>query len=236
MAKSPESKPSEIQISMPEVVKFVRQLAHDLRNHLNAAELQSAYLMEIAENDEVRQEIRRLRGMIAQVGGNLQGLTAALSQPRLTEMPYTAKDFVEDLQQKIATDYAAESARVKWEESVGDAMLNIDPQLLLPALAELFANAFRHERGEGAITASARVDQGRFIFTLSEPKRAFAGSTENWGREPLRTLGQGHYGLGLYRTRAAVEAHQGEFSARHDPATSSLVTTVSLPLAPPDAQ
>jgi K+-sensing histidine kinase KdpD len=174
--------------------------------------------------------------MIAQVGANLQGLTAALSQPRLTEMPYAAKDFIEDLQQKIATDYAAESAGVKWEESVGDAVLNIDPQVLLPALAELFANAFRHERGEGAITASARVDEGRFVFTLSEPKRAFARSTENWGCEPLRALGQGHYGLGLYRTRAAVEAHQGDFRAHHDSATSSLVTVVSLPLAPPDAQ
>lgn len=236
MAKSSESEPSEIQISMPEVVKFVRQLAHDLRNHLNAAELQSAYLLEIAENDELREEIRRLRGMIAQVGANLQGLTAALSQPRLTEMPYAAKDFVEDLQQKIATDYPAESAQVTWEESVGDATVNIDPQLLLPALAELFANAFRHDRGEGPITASARADKGRFLFALSEPKRAFARPTENWGREPLRALGQGHYGLGLYRTRATVEAHKGEFSAHHDSATSALVTTVSLPLATPEAE
>src|SRR3954471_6925438 len=111
MAKSSEPEPNEISLSMPEVVKFVRQLAHDLRNHLNAAELQSAYLLEIAENNELRDEIKRLRGMIAQVGGNLQGLTAALSQPRLTDMPYAAKDFVEDLQQKIATDYPADSAQ-----------------------------------------------------------------------------------------------------------------------------
>ena len=235
MAESSESQSPEIQLSMPELVKFVRQLAHDLRNHLNAAELQSAYLMEIAENAEVREEIRRLRGMIAQVGANLQAVTAALSQPRLTEMPYAAKDFLEDLRLKIATDYPAESAQVKWDETVGDATLNIDPQLLLPALAELFANAFRHEPGEGPITAAARVDKARFIFTLSEPKQAFARSTENWGREPLRTLGQGHYGLGLYRTRATVEAHQGEFGASHDSATSSLITTVSLPLAAPEA-
>jgi K+-sensing histidine kinase KdpD len=234
MAKSSDPNPSDIQISMPEVVKFVRQLAHDLRNHLNAAELQSAYLLEIAENDELREEIRRLRGMVAQVGANLQGLTAALSQPRLTEMPYAAKDFVEDLQQKIATDFPAQSAQIKWEEAVGDATLNIDPQLFLPALAELFANAFRHDRGEGAINATARVHNGRFVFTLSEPKKGFAGSTENWGRAPLRALGQGHYGLGLYRTRATVEAHNGSFSALHDSAASSLVTTVSLPLAPPD--
>jgi K+-sensing histidine kinase KdpD len=227
--------PAEIQISMPQVVKFIRQLAHDLRNHLNAAELQSAYLAEIAENNEVREEIKRLRGMIAQVGVNLQDLTTALGQPRLTEMPYAAKDFVEDLQQKLAADYPEEAGQVKWEVAPGDATLDIDPQLLLPALLELFANAFRHERAEGAITATARTENDRFIFTLSEPKQNFEHSTENWGREPFRALGQGHYGLGLHRTRAIVEAHGAKFAAHHDKGTSSLVTTMSFPVAAPDA-
>jgi K+-sensing histidine kinase KdpD len=226
---------SEIQVSMPEVVKFVRQLAHDLRNHLNAAELQSAYLSEIAENSELREEIKRLRGMISQVGTSLQELTTALGQPRLTEMPYAAKDLIEDLQQKLATDYPQETANVKWDTGAEDATLNIDPQLLLPALVELFANAFRHERADGVITVGARTENGRFTFTLSEPKRDFQRSTEGWGREPLRSLGQGHYGLGLHRTRAIVEAHGGEFSARHDKDTSSLVTTITLPLAASDA-
>jgi K+-sensing histidine kinase KdpD len=216
---------------MADVVKFVRQLAHDLRNHLNAAELQSAYLAEIAENNELRDEIKRLRGMISQVGGNLQELTAVLGRPRLTEMSYAAKDFVEDLQEKLATDYPQETQNVKWEAAGVDATLNIDPQLLLPALVELFANAFRHERGEGVITATARTETDRFIFTLSEPKQNFERSTGNWGGEPFRVLGQGHYGLGLHRTRAIVEAHGGEFTARHDQTTSTLVTTISLPLA-----
>ena len=230
-----KSTPTEIQLSMSELVKFVRQLAHDLRNHLNAAELQSAYLLEIAENNEVRDEIKRLRGMIAQVGGNLQDLTAALSPPRLTEMPYAAKDLIEDLEQKIANDYPAENEHVNWDVDVGDATLNIDPQLLLPVLSELFANAFRHDRGAGPITAAARTDKARFVFTLSEPKPAFDLSTENWGREPLRALGQGRYGLGLYRARATIEAHRGQFSARHDKKTGLLVTTIALPLAAPDA-
>src|SRR3954469_12734430 len=136
MAKSPEltASPSPIQISMPEVVKFIRQLAHDLRNHLNAAELQSAYLAEIAENDEVREEIKRLRGMVAQVGVSLQELTAALSQTPLTTMPYSAKELIEDLQQKLGTVYPAESAELKWEIAEMDAALDIDPQLLWPAL------------------------------------------------------------------------------------------------------
>jgi len=230
-----ESNSAEIQISMPELVKFVRQLAHDLRNHLNAAELQSAYLLEIAENNELRDEIKRLRGMIAQVGANLQGLTTALSQPRLNEMPYAAKDLIEDLQQKIASGFPAENEQVKWDVEVGDATLDIDPQLLLPVLSELFANAFRHDRGTGPITATARTDKTQFVFTLSEPKPALDRSTENWGREPLRALGQGRYGLGLYRVRATIEAHRGQFSARHDKKSGSLVTTIALPLAPTGA-
>src|ERR1700731_5493612 len=121
MAESSKPSSPEIQVSMPEVVKFVRQLAHDLRNHLNAAELQSAYLAEIAENNEMRDEIKRLRGMIAQVGVNLQELTKALGQPRLTEMPYAAKDFVEDLQQKLAADYPEERKSVKWDAAAGEA-------------------------------------------------------------------------------------------------------------------
>jgi K+-sensing histidine kinase KdpD len=235
MAESSKPSPPEIQVSMPEVVKFIRQLAHDLRNHLNAAELQSAYLIEIAENSELRDEIKRLRGMIGQVGVSLQELTAALSQPRLTKMPYAAKDLIEDLQQKLATDYPEESARVKWHEAAGDATLDIDPQLLLSALLELFANAFHHDRADGVISAMARTENGRFTFTLSEPKRNFERSTEHWGREPLRALGQGHYGLGLHRTRAIIEAHGAEFAARHDKDSSSLVTTVTFLLAAADA-
>lgn len=217
---------------MPDVVKFVRQLAHDLRNDLNAAELQSAYLVEIAENGELKDEIKRLRGMIAEVGTNLQKLTVALGQPRLTEMPYSARDFVDDLRQRLSTDYPKESARVEWDVEFGDAELQIDPQLLLPALLELFANTFRHGAAEAAISLTARTENGRFVFTLREPKPSFERSTENWGREPLRSVSQGHYGLGLHRTRAIIEAHGGELKARYDAGNSSLITTVTLPAAP----
>jgi K+-sensing histidine kinase KdpD len=191
--------------------------------------------MEIAENNETRDEIKRLRGMVAQVAINLQDLTAALSPPRLTQMPYAAKDLIEDLQDKLAASHPTESAQVTWEDAAGDATLNIDPQLLLPALAEIFANAFRHERAEGPISAGTQTGNGHFVFTVSEPKKNFQGSTENWGREPLRSLGQGHYGLGLHRTRAIIEAHGGTLAARHDKKSGALVTTITLPLASPDA-
>lgn len=216
---------------MPDVVKFVRQLSHDLRNHLNAAELQSAYLADLAEDPELKEEVKRLRAMISEVGTSLQSVTSLLSSVRLTLMPYGAADFVEDLRQKLTAVYPEESKKIEWSLQVVDGALEIDPQLLQRALLELFANAFRYKRAEGATSVEVRFENGRFVFMIREPKRSFEASTENWGREPFRTVGQGHYGLGLYRSRSIIEAHGGQLDARYDSSASFLITTVVLPLA-----
>jgi K+-sensing histidine kinase KdpD len=212
-----------------DIVRFVRQLSHDLRNHLNAAELQSAYISELAESEELKKEISRLRELMAAVTSNLQQVSAALAPVRPTSILYGAANFLEDLKQKA--EFARDPAKVIWEIELDDAMLNIDPQLLEQAFLELFANAFQHGPGGGALVAKAYIDNGRFTFMLREPKTRFDLSTENWGREPLRKVSRGHYGLGLRRARAIVEAHGGEFSARYDATAPALLTTLTLPLA-----
>ena len=231
MSSAPQNskKDAPIEVAMPDIVKFIRQLGHDLRNHLNAAELQAAYLAEIVKDPEASDEIKRLRAMISQVGASLQNVTVALGQPRLMPMEYGAADFIADLRQKLATESPSEA--IQWDIQVGDASIEIDPQALQPALIELFANAFRHDRGDGPILVEARTEDDQFVFVIREPKRNFDRSTENWGREPLRTITQGHYGLGLHRSRAILEAHQGQLSTRYDKGTSSLITKITLPLS-----
>ncbi|HZR78627.1 MAG TPA: hypothetical protein VFA58_05425, partial [Chthoniobacterales bacterium] len=76
----------------------------------------------------------------------------------------------------------------------------------------------------------AHAENDRFVFELHEPKTNFQLRTENWGREPLRNISQGHYGLGLNRVRSIVEAHGGELRAEFDRKSSTLKTTVTLPL------
>ena len=218
---------------MPRVVKFLRQLSHDLRNQLNAAELQSAYVAELAEEPELKDEIKRLRAMISEMGAILERLTSGLDTTKLTLMQYGAADFVEDLRQKLAADYPVESSKIEWITEVGDATFQIDPQSLQPALIEFFTNAFQHDRAEGAISAEARIERDHFVFVIREPKRSFERSTDKWGLEPLRSVGQGHYGLGLHRSRAIIEAHGGQLNARYDSPAASLITTVALPLAGP---
>ena len=227
---SEESRSESPSVPWPDMVKFVRQLGHDIRNNLNAVELQSAYLGELAEEGELKGEVQRLREMISSIGTSLQRLSAALSQVNPTLMSYSAADFVEDMKQKLATDFPTDAAKVTWDVQLKDEQLQIDPQLVQQALLELFANAFQHERNVKAIAAKTYIDNGRFVFELREPKARFDLSTENWGREPLQHIGQGHYGLGLNRTRAITEAHAGNLGAQYERATSTLVTKISLPL------
>ena len=223
-----------LRVPMADVARFLRQLSHDLRNHLNAAELQSAYINEVAEDAELKDEVKRLRAMLSEMGGSLQRLTNSLAPINLSLMPYEAAGFMDDLRQKVGLQFPEESRTIEWAIEGGDSLLNIDPQILQQAFIELFSNAFQHERGSGSLCAKTEVKGSEFIFTLEEPKTAFAGSTENWGGRPFGKVKHGHYGLGLPRVRSIVEAHHGQLTARYDSASSSLLTRVVLPITAGD--
>ncbi|MFN2508162.1 MAG: sensor histidine kinase [Chthoniobacterales bacterium] len=229
--EQPVQSAADLHVPMRDVVRFVRQLSHDLRNHLNAAELQSAYIHEVAADAELKEETKRLRMMLSEIGASLQRLTAALAEVKLTRMPYAAASFLEDLRQKIGVELPEQSSAIEWDISLNAQQLEIDPQLLQQAFLELFTNAFQHQRGDGPLRAAAEIHDGNLSFTLREPKTSFRDSAEKWGREPFRDLKHGHYGLGLLRVRSIIEAHQGCLNAHFDPSSSSLVTTVVLPLA-----
>src|ERR1041385_7328088 len=220
-----------LTVSWDDAVRFVRQLSHDLRNHLNAIELQSAFLSELTQDAELLGEIKQLREMISVLAKSLQSVSAKLGAVSPNRMAYRAADFMEDLQKRVAQEFPQQNADISWKIDLGDEMIDVDPPLFPEAILELIRNAFQHGRGEGAITASAKIDHGRFLFRLREPKKQFELPTENWGGEPLRSVGRGHYGLGLNRARRIIEAHDGEMQAQYDRPDGALVTTIALPLA-----
>lgn len=227
---SPNEEQQSPGVSWPDMVKFVRQLGHDIRNNLNAVELQSAYLAELAEQAELKGEVQRLREMVSEIGSSLQQVSAALSQTNPNFISYRAADFVEDLKQKVAKEFPTHAGKVNWDVQLKDEQLQIDPQMAEQAFLELFTNAFQHERNVKAITAKAHIDNGHFVFELHEPKAKFEMSTINWGREPMRHVSQGHYGLGLNRIRLVAEAHSGKFAADYARGTSMLVTKLVMPI------
>jgi light-regulated signal transduction histidine kinase (bacteriophytochrome) len=222
---------AEPNISWTELRKFVGQLNHDLRNHLNAIELQAACLNEIVREGEAGSEIKRLHEMTGDLCTHLKRLSASLAGIQPNTMSYLATEFFEDLRAKLGLEKPELAAEVDWKNSLGEEALEIDPHLLQEAFLELFCNAAAHERGEGAFVFESRREGKSTEFILREPKTKFDGETENWGGRPLRQIRSGHYGLGLFRARSIFEAHHGTLRAQFDPAASSLVTTVSLPIA-----
>jgi len=229
--RPPQNGEDSQSVPWSDAIRFIRQLSHDLRNDLNAIELQSTYLGELEKNEEFKNEIKRLREMVSGLASTLQRLSRAVGEVKPNLIPYQATDFMHDLRGKIDRDFPKESREISWDIQLGDAMLNVDPQFCEEAFTELFANAFRHDRGKGPLVARAKIDDKGFLFILREPKARFDLPTQNWGREPLRKISLRHYGLGLNRVRAIVEAHGGELNAQYDPKVSALTTTLRLPLS-----
>jgi K+-sensing histidine kinase KdpD len=226
-----ENRIDSLSVPWSDAVRFIRQLSHDLRNHLNAIELQSSYIGELTANAELKGEIKRLREMISRLTATLQKLSRGLADVKADLISYRASDFVEDLRKRIAREFPDKSDQIVWKVQPGDAVLQVDPELLQQAFIELFENAFQHNRGEGAVVLTAKVDKNSFVFALHEPKARFERSTENWGREPLQNMSPGHYALGLNRVRVIVEANGAEMHAQYDPKSSALVTTFALPVS-----
>jgi signal transduction histidine kinase len=179
--RAEDDEPQRPRVGWDDIVRFIRQLSHDLRNHLNAAELQSAYINELAQDPELKAEIKRLRETISTLASILQKLSSAVGTPKPELIPYRASDFIEDLRNQIAKDFPHESGRITWDAQVDESALNVDPQLLPQAFVEVFRNAFQHQPGQGPITATVKIDDGRLLFVVSEPKQRFDLATESWG-------------------------------------------------------
>jgi len=229
--KARQDAKDSLSVPWGDTIRFVRQLSHDLRNDLNAIELQSAYIAELEKNEELQGEIKRLREMVSRLASTLQQLSRDVGEVRPTPISYRATDLMEDLRKKIDDDFPKKKTEITWETQPGNAMLNVDPQLFQEVFTELFANAFRHDRGKGKLLAKAKIDNNWFRFALHEPKDRFEVPTQDWGREPIRKITQRHYGLGLNRVRTIVEAHGGKLHAQYDPNASTLITTLTLPVA-----
>ena len=229
--KSSEAPTDSLTVPWNDTVRFVRQLSHDLRNDLNAIELQSAYIGELTQDQEMTSEIKRLREVVSEMNSTLQRLSRAVGEVAPNLIAYPVEEFLADMRTQIERSFSEENHQITWDLQVQDGTLNIDPQLFQEVFVELFANAFQHGRAKGAVVARAGITDGRFFFTLHEPKVDFSSDTQNWGREPLRKIKQRHYGLGLNRIRAIIEAHGGELQAQYDPKTAALVSTVALPVS-----
>ena len=98
MENKPFDAPTDsLNLPWSDMVRFVRQLSHDLRNDFNAIELQSAYIGELAQDQELTSEIKRLREVVSGMNSTLQLLSKAVGEVTPNLVSYPAGEFVTDM-------------------------------------------------------------------------------------------------------------------------------------------
>src|SRR5438045_9242318 len=106
----PKNRSDLLSVPWIDTVRFVHQLSHDLRNHLNAIELQSAYISELDASAELKGEIKRLREMISGLTAILQKLAQGFGEVKPDLISYRAADFAEYLRKAIGHQLTQGSA------------------------------------------------------------------------------------------------------------------------------
>ena len=210
---------------------FVGQFTHDVRNGLNAIELQLTFLGEISTDPEAVEEVKRLRNSLSEVTRHLQAVKTLTGPTHPNVLEYPACELFEDLRERLVKRHPGVDEKIVWDIDLPPgATLLVDPDASIVAVLELFANLVRFVGTP--IRCTAAVADGFLTFTLQErPSTPLSAPTEQWGREPLLSTRRGAYGLGLFRATRLLESQGGTLRAAYSAPDNLLTTTVTLPLA-----
>jgi len=221
--------PNEQLVPLERVAKFIRQLTHDVRNGLSAIDLETAFIAEIATDEEVLAEVRKLREMVAETAKMLRRVSQHFQPATVHTIPWAATTVMEELRKQLQTEFPEESLTVEMENRLKEETVQIDLNQTLAAVFVVLRNAFQF-RKEGVVVRVIGSSQGgQTTLEVREPKAALQNETppEEWGVEPLRSTRSGGYGLGLYQARQIAEAQGGSLETSFT--GSELVTRITLP-------
>lgn len=237
--------PPTLSVPWKRVDRFLGQFTHDVRNGLNALELQLTLLGEISQEADVREEVRNLRAGVAAIGRELQAVRTAAAPVSPQRLPYPVADLLEDLRARLRRRHAEATDALRFDVAPDAvrATVEVDPELVFDAVGRLFDNAihFRETPGVplGLNAALATNDAGarvlRLCLTEGNKDAPDAVELADWGGHPLHTTRRGAhvYGLGLFRARRITEAHGGGLRARYDGAARRLEVSLDFPLPVP---
>lgn len=218
-----------VAIPLDRLSKFVRQVSHDVRNGLNAIDLQATLMAELTSDPECASEAQKLRGIVAKVAQSMQQLSGYFGQLSTNFIDCPAGELIHALHDRLGREFGDKMRDVSWNADVpASAVVDIDFEQLTAALTELLKNAFEFRDGGAAIAFNAHINDGKLALEVAETKAAVPSPPAQWGAEPLISTKRGGLGLGLFHARRIIAAHRGELRQNHD--NGRLVTQVLLPL------
>jgi len=217
---------SEPDLSWPPIASFVRQLTHDVRNHLNGLELEVALLSDSVSDPQGMESMARLREQLRNLAGDLRRLSTKFVEPTPTQSPITALELFLIFQEQAA---ALENLPgIDWSHTLQKECVHVDATGLAHVAKELFSNAGAFKPA-GRLKVIAKAGGNKVAYELHEPK-AEPVETGRWGYIPFVSKRHGGYGLGLWEARRIVEANGGKITHEYSPKTKELSSTMTFPI------
>ena len=222
-------------IPLKDVSDFIRQLAHDLHNDLNALDLAATYVGEIVEDSSAREELETQRKTLQSMSKVLHALSLHLQPPHPETLPLAASDVVGGFRERLSQTHAESAAALAWTCEVGTIEVDVDFAMVCTALTEVFNNALIHgSKGDG-IAFCARVEGGMLRLAFSNKTPAAPESIALLGCEPFIAVKRRNYGLGLFYAARVARAHGGGLEARYDAGGGLFEVEMALPVMPEES-
>jgi two-component system sensor histidine kinase RegB len=211
------------------MAQFLRLLAHDVRNDLNAVDLLTAYIRDLAAEPGVRGELDQLRTAIRYGSERMQRLSRAFQNPEPEKFPIPLRVLVENFQKNTAQNSGVSIARMRWKETPAEGVLSVDSVLLEELLHELVENALAFSAEDGTVEFRVEESASGLVFVVEqELAETLCGEPGEWGKQPFTSTRRGHYGLGLFRARRLVEALGGSLHFVAEPFRGVLQSRVEF--------
>jgi len=209
-------------------------VSHELRFPLARMKLSLELLREQkaagARVDELETEVDALDGMVEEL--------LVASRLDLAETPVETEHV--DLEVLVEAGWrrvadAAEEKGIELRTSIagGAEVVDVDSDLAIRVLGNLFENAVRHG-GAGPVRFEAAAQEGRIRVVVTdggegvEPEQLEQLFEPFFRADSSRSRKTGGTGLGLMVVRRAIEAHGGKVAASNDP-DAGLAVTFDLP-------
>ncbi len=219
-----------LPVNWREVVGFVRQLTHDIRNDLNALELEIALLDDPQDlRGDRGRDFVGMRTALQSAASRLRLLAGQVGTVALREMPTHVGDLLEVAREKIDKVYPGGTA-AEWSDQSDNLAFSGDLPLLVDAIVEVVENGIEFNEQKSSVGITARHVGHSICIEISERKGRAPVGLDQWGSSPLAHVRRGHYGLGLFYADRIVAAHGGVVERVFDPKASVLTTSLTWPI------
>ena len=230
-------------------------LAHEIKNPLSTLQLNLQLLREnlddrveklapIADPDaEERRKVlgrmqRRLDGVTKEAGRLREILDGFLRYAGRIEPERRRVDLRElcvELTDFLQPQAAVGRVRLQLGTGGGDAVAEVDENLVRQALLNLTLNAIQHTPAGGAVTLALDAgDDDEVVLRVSDTGKGVPPDELPRLYDPYFTRRKGGTGLGLAITRRIAEAHGGRVSASNREAGDGAIFALTLPRRAPD--